>query len=90
MDCADIIAQTVLTDECQWVLPCNGDRIFGLTQDHEMAFTMPMSKAETTLRGLEISHRSGAQRYPIPSYLRSEVQLPPTYYQLMELLKGEE
>ena len=90
MDCADIIAQTLLTDECQWVLPCNGDRIFGLTQDHEMAFTMPMSKVETTLRGLEISHRSGAQRYPIPSYMRSEVQLPPTYYQLMGLLKEEE
>lgn len=87
MDCADIVAQTILSDECQFVLPCNGDRIFGMTQDDEMAFAMPASKVVPTLEGLEASHRSGAQRYPIPSFLRFAPQLPDSYNKLLEFLK---
>lgn len=87
-DCADIIPGTLLSDECQVVLPCNGDRIFGLTQDDEMAFTLPWSKVETTIKGLEAGHKSGLQRYPIPFYFRFNPQLPPSYVELREYLKG--
>ncbi|MBI2846382.1 MAG: DUF169 domain-containing protein [Chloroflexi bacterium] len=86
-DCADIISQTMLSGECQFVLPCNGDRIFGMAQDHEMAFSMPWSRVESTIRGLKAGHESGLQRYPIPSYLRFEAALPPSYYKLMDYLK---
>jgi uncharacterized protein (DUF169 family) len=40
-DCGDIAARTVLSDECQSILPSGGDRVFGSTQDHEVIFTMP-------------------------------------------------
>lgn len=88
MDCSDLFAQPMETGEAHVVLPCNGDRIFGLTQDDEMAFTMPAALVERTLAGLKASHDSGAQRYPIPSFLRFEAQLPPAYYRLMEYLKA--
>lgn len=87
-DCADIIPGTILNDECQVILPCGGDRVFGLTQDDEMAFTIPSSKIEITLKGLEAGHKSGLQRYPIPSFLRFQPQFPPSYVQLYEYLKG--
>lgn len=85
-DCSDIIPGTILSDECQVILPCGGDRVFGLTQDDEMAFTMPLSKVEITLKGLEAGHKSGLQRYPIPFNFRFQPQFPPNYVQLYEYL----
>ncbi|PYN44042.1 MAG: hypothetical protein DMD95_12045, partial [Candidatus Rokuibacteriota bacterium] len=38
IDCSEIIVTTMRTDQPQVILPCSGDRIFGQTQDHEMAF----------------------------------------------------
>ncbi len=88
--CSVFIARTMLTDECQVVLAGAGERYFALTQDHEMAFTIPLSHAEEVVKGLELSHRAGL-RYPTPSWLRFEGQLPPEYYKFTELLldKGQ-
>lgn len=89
MDCADLITSPMLSGECHFVLPCNGDRIFGMAQDHEMAFTMPWALVEGVIQGLEMGHRSGLQRYPIPSYLRFQAQMPPAYRELMDYLREE-
>jgi len=88
--CSGLIARTMLTDECQVILAGAGDRYFALTQDHELAFTMPLSKVESTMQGLEMGHKFVGHRYPTPSFLRFEGQLPPAYYQLLDLLKSEE
>lgn len=85
--CAEIFAATLLSDECQIALPCNGDRVFAMAQDHELAFTIPRSKIEQTIRGLEEGHKSGMQRYPIPSFLRFQARLPDSYYKVMEFLQ---
>jgi uncharacterized protein (DUF169 family) len=84
--CAGYITKAILTDQCQLVLPGAGDRIFALTQDHEMCFAMPLSQIETVLRGLEITHKAG-MRYPIPSFLRFKADLPPIYGEVMDYLK---
>lgn len=85
-DCSEIITQTMQTDQCQFVLPCNGDRVFGMTQDHEMAFAMPASKIDTTIRGLKHTHDMG-QRYPIPTFVRFQAQFPEGYNNLMKHLR---
>ena len=87
-DCADIVIRTARTDRQQVILPCLGDRIFGQTQDHEMAFAIPWSKVPGLLEGLEGTHRGGV-RYPIPNYLRYTPQFPPTYQKLQELWDKE-
>jgi len=87
--CAPTIAGTILSDECQYIVSGVGDRIFGGAQDHEMAFTLPPSKMESTVRGLEAGHRAGALRYPTPSYLRGKMELPPSYNKLQEFLSAE-
>lgn len=87
--CSGLIARTMLTDQCQFILAGAGDRYFALTQDHELAFTMPMSKVESTIQGLETGQKSGQHRYPTPSFLRFEGQLPPVYYKFLDLLKKE-
>ena len=88
--CSRLIGATILSDECQVVVAGGGDRIMALTQDHEMAFTIPMSRVEETIRGLEAGHRTGIQRYPTVSYLQFEPIFPESYRKVMELLEREE
>lgn len=75
MDCGDIVARTTLSDECQFILPSGGDRVYGGTQDHEVIFTIPQSKVEMVLNGLEDTHKAGF-RYPILTDLRHPPALP--------------
>ncbi|HET8540880.1 MAG TPA: DUF169 domain-containing protein [Anaeromyxobacter sp.] len=83
-DCADIVIRTRRTGEPQLVLPCYGDRIFGMTADDEMAFTFPFQAAEGIVKGLEGTHAGGV-RYPIPVYLRWQGEFPKSYQELERL-----
>jgi uncharacterized protein (DUF169 family) len=87
--CSSLIARTMLTDECQIILAGAGDRYFALTQDHELAFTIPWSKVEPTIKGLEKGHNSGFHRYPTPSSFKLEGVLPAVYNRWTELLSEE-
>ena len=75
-DCGDAVARTFNSDRCQFILPSGGDRVFGGTQDHETIFTMPASKIEAVVKGLEETHKAGF-RYPILTDLRNQPALPP-------------
>jgi uncharacterized protein (DUF169 family) len=72
------------TGEPQVILPCYGDRIFGMTADDEMAFTFPFAMAEEVVEGLEKTHAGGV-RYPIPIYLRYQAEFPKSYQELEKL-----
>jgi uncharacterized protein (DUF169 family) len=84
MDCSDHLVVPLRTDEPQVILPCNGDRIFAGAQDDEMAFTVPWSKVDDLIAGLEGTHKGGI-RYPIPSFLTYEPAMPPTYEDLLAM-----
>jgi len=89
LDCAEIVIQTLSTNEPKVILPCNGDRVFGMTQDHEMAFAFPWSYAREIIEGLEGTHKGGT-RYPITVSMRDTVTMPKTYQELMTMLKQDE
>ncbi len=84
VDCSEIIVTTLKTNECQVILPCSGDRIFGQTQDHEMAFTIPYIKIEEILEGLRGTHKGGI-RYPITQFMEYEGKLPPRYMEVNKM-----
>lgn len=88
-DCADIVNRTRQSGKPQVILPCYGDRVFGQTQDHEMAFTFPWKDADGFLAGLEGTHEGGV-RYPIPHYLRYEANYPETYETVRETWRRED
>ena len=90
IDCADIIIQTMHTQDCQVILPCYDDRIFAQTEDSEMAFTIPRTRIDEVIAGLKGTHKGGV-RYPIPSFLRYQAVFPEKYMKLEELWRqGEE
>jgi uncharacterized protein (DUF169 family) len=89
LDCAEIVIQTIVTGEPKVVLPCNGDRVFGMAQDTEMVFTMPWNRADEMLEGLEGTQKGGV-RYPIPVAMRGTVTMPKHYQDLLAMLKKDD
>jgi MtaA/CmuA family methyltransferase len=87
--CADIIVTTMQTGEPQVILPCSGDRIFGQTQDHEMAFSIPWARMEEILEGLRGTHQGGI-RYPITQFMEYEAKMPPRYMEVNRLWDVEQ
>ncbi len=87
-DCSDIVLKAPRSGRPQVILPCYGDRVFGMTADHEMAFTFPFSWADRIAEGLEHTHRAGV-RYPIPQFLRFEPAFPPSYQKLESLWRRD-
>jgi MtaA/CmuA family methyltransferase len=88
VDCAEVIVTTMRTDRPQVILPCSGDRIFGQTQDHEMAFTIPWSQMDEIVEGLKGTHGGGI-RYPITQFMEYEAKLPPRYMEANRLWDTE-
>jgi uncharacterized protein (DUF169 family) len=88
-DCAEIVNRTRETGRPQVILPCYGDRVFGQTQDHEMAFTLPWSDADSFARGLDGTHQGGV-RYPIPHYLRYTADYPASYETVKQIWREED
>ncbi len=85
VDCAEIVIQTMTTDEPKVILPCTGDRVFGMAQDNEMAFAFPWRYAQEIVEGLEGTHKGGT-RYPITVAMRETVTMPKSYQELMKML----
>ena len=84
VDCAEIIVTTMRTGEPQVILPCSGDRIFGQTQDHEMAFSIPWDRMEEIVEGLRGTHQGGI-RYPITQFMEYEAKMPARYMEVNRL-----
>jgi uncharacterized protein (DUF169 family) len=88
--CTTYITKAIQTDECQFALIGAGERLVPHPQDHESAFSIPLSKLDTVVKGLEMGHQIGVFRYPIPSFLRYDSQHPPGYDKMRSHLLGEE
>jgi len=73
--CIDGVLQTIKTNEPKVVLPGNGDRVWAMVADDELAFTIPGGKVDEVIGALEATHRSGI-RYPIPVDVRHEPLFP--------------
>jgi uncharacterized protein (DUF169 family) len=87
-DCADIVIRSAKKKEPQLVLPCYGDRLFGMAADDEMAFTFPFAMGAEIVRGLEGTHAGGV-RYPVPVHLRFQAEFPKSYQELERLWRDE-
>jgi uncharacterized protein (DUF169 family) len=82
--CASWLIGTVQSNECTYVVPGGGEKIFGGTQDHEMAFSVPRSKFKDIIEGLEYVRKQGGFRFPIPVFgTMAEPKFPEKYKSIM-------
>ncbi len=81
--CSTWIAGVRQSDECTYMIPGVGERVFGGTQDFEMSFAVPSSKFENFIEGLKYIRKQGAFRYPVPNLaILNEPKMPREYYSL--------
>lgn len=73
--CTEGVLRTLKTGQPQVVLPGNGDRVWAMVQDDEIAFAMPSNWLDPVILGLEATHQMGV-RYPIPVDVRHEPTFP--------------
>ena len=91
MGCTRYITQAIQTDECQFAIVDGGERIIAHPHDHECVFSIPMSKMEMALKGIETRHRTREYaRYPIPSFMQYSSQQPAGYDMMRKHLLGED
>ncbi|MCL6559634.1 MAG: DUF169 domain-containing protein [Firmicutes bacterium] len=84
--CAGELVAPLLEQKCQVIVPGSGERLFALTQDHEMCFAIPRSCLEDVTAGLAATHKTGAMRFPTPFQgLRARPQYPEKYHRLEEM-----
>jgi len=73
--CTEGVLQTFKSGQPKVVLPGNGDRVWAMVQDGEMAFTIPANLVDSVIGGLEATHQMGV-RYPIPVDIRHAPLFP--------------
>ncbi|MEM0203457.1 MAG: DUF169 domain-containing protein [Archaeoglobaceae archaeon] len=84
--CAEFL-EAFIYKKLKIVIPCYGDRLFGLTQDHEMAVAFPFEIADEIAKGLEETHKHGI-RYPIPNTaLRVPLPMIESYKKSVESMR---
>jgi uncharacterized protein (DUF169 family) len=64
-ECATWIAGVIRSGECEYSVPCSGERAFAGTQDHEMSFLIPKPRFESVAHGLAVMRKKGTYRYPV-------------------------
>jgi uncharacterized protein (DUF169 family) len=65
MSCASEVVIPFLYDRAQVIIPGTGERVMAMTQDDEMAFSLPASQFENLVDGLEKHRERGIISYPI-------------------------
>jgi uncharacterized protein (DUF169 family) len=79
VECAEYLIMPFKEGVPRVVVPGMGDRVFSLTQDDEMVFSIPGKGLNTLLEGLrDAGNKVGAQ-YPVPFFLNFEPQFPKSF-----------
>jgi uncharacterized protein (DUF169 family) len=73
--CTEGVVQTFKTGKPRVVLPGNGDRVWAMVQDDEIAFAIPSNRLDSVIGGLEATHQTGI-RYPVPVDIRHAPLFP--------------
>jgi len=81
--CSTWTTAVIQSNECTYMIPGSGERVFAGTQDQEMSFAIPCSEFENVVEGLDYVGRKGAYRYPVPNLaVLSQPKIPKEYYSI--------
>ena len=90
VECTEYLVAPFKTGAPRASVPGAGDRIFSMTQDDEMAFSLPGSGLEGFVRGLKEAGKKIGARYPITFYQNFQPDFPQPYKDMaVELDSGD-
>jgi uncharacterized protein (DUF169 family) len=79
VECSSYLIGPVKRGKARVTIPGAGDRIFSMTQDDELALSMPGAMLVGALHGLEEAGRKIGARYPVTFYQNFQPEFPPAY-----------
>lgn len=83
--CSQEFVYPYFSGKCNVVIPAQGERLFAMTTDEEMVFSIPAGQLNNVVEGLEITHKRGVSRMPTPYFgIRMEPEFPKRYQELAE------
>ncbi|NPV93172.1 MAG: DUF169 domain-containing protein [Firmicutes bacterium] len=81
--CAQEFIYPHFNQKCNVIIPAQGERLYAMTGDDELVFSMPRSRFEGVARGLDVTHKRGVSRIPTPFFgIRTRPEFPPRYAEL--------
>lgn len=84
VECTEYLIAAFKTAAPRVAIPGNGDRIFSMTQDDEMVFSLPGAGLEGLVKGLSEAGKRVGARYPITFYQNFQPEFPKNYKVLGE------
>jgi uncharacterized protein (DUF169 family) len=82
VECTEYLIAPFQSGSPRVAIPGNGDRIFSMTQDDEMVFSLPGSGLSALCEGLKLAGKQIGARYPITFYQNFQPEFPKYYKKL--------
>ena len=82
MECAEYLIAPYKSQNARISIPGMGDRVFSMTQDDEMVFSLPGDKLDMLKSGLEEAGRKVGARYPVTFYQNFQPDFPSVHKEL--------
>lgn len=79
IECSEYLIAPFVSRSPRVAIPGNGDRIFSMTQDDEMAFCLPGDDLEILVKGLKEAGKKIGARYPVTFYQKFTPEFPALY-----------
>jgi uncharacterized protein (DUF169 family) len=86
VECSEYLAAPHKTQSPRVAIPGMGDRIFSMTQDDEMVFSIPGMLLENLVSGLKSAGKKIGARYPVTFYQNFQPEFPKPYQVLGDAL----
>ena len=86
VECTEYLLAPFKTGAPRASVPGAGDRIFSMTQDDEMAFSLPGNGLTGFVNGLKQAGKKLGARYPITFYQNFQPEFPPMYKEMAKKL----
>ncbi len=86
VECSEYLIAPYKTQSPRVAIPGMGDRIFSMSQDDEMVFSIPGVLLKNLVRGLKNAGKKIGTRYPITFYQNFQPEFPKPYQVLGDAL----
>lgn len=86
VECCEYLVAPYKTRSPRVAIPGMGDRIFSMTQDDEMVFSIPGILLENLVSGLKSAGKKIGARYPVTFYQNFQPEFPKPYQELGDTL----
>lgn len=79
VECTEYLIAPFKTDTPRIAIPGMGDRIFSMTQDDEMVFSIPGKRLKNLIEGIQSAGKKIGARYPVTFYQNFQPEFPKPY-----------